>query len=143
MNLLELDGDQVKVTPEVLRIKVFRGLWDRDRTKSKSRVMNELAFIWLYKNVDSPYVKQGLEHEEKVQAIKEDIGLPSTWEFDELMAACCEKYEELTYTQSFFLVEDAMKAVNKLRDYFTSINLLQLDDKGKPVYSAVQLVSAL
>lgn len=134
MDLLEIDGEKIIPTARALKIKPFYGIWKRDKFKDKRKALAELAFIEYYSSYSSEYNKLGLEEEEKIEAIKDDlVGLPNNWKPDELVMAATEKYEDMTLTQSDLLLADARIGVNKIRKYFKEVDLLEKDENGKRV----------
>ena len=54
-----------------------------------------------------------------------------------------EKYKELSETSAIKLLKAAKSSINKLETYFETINLDILDDNGKPIYSAKDLIANL
>ena len=54
-----------------------------------------------------------------------------------------EKYKELSETSAVKLLKSARISVTKLEKYFKTIDLTMLDDHGKPIYHAKDLVSNL
>jgi len=142
--LLQIDEqDNLEISPYALTIKQFRGIWERDKKKNKPIAVLELAFVYYCADLRSIYNKQGLSDSDKASEIPKDIGLPAKWKPDELIKAAITKYEELHLSQAALLVKDAQVGVNKLRKFFTSIDLLQTDDKGKPVYNINQFTTAI
>ena len=50
MNVFNYDSDHLQLEinePEILLIKEFKALLDRDKTKTKTRVIKELTYIYL------------------------------------------------------------------------------------------------
>lgn len=145
MHLLEFDDgyNKIVIKPELIHIKVFYKLWRRDQSDNKKRAIQELSYIWHLKAFQSPYVSQGYSQEEITEQFKEDSTLPKDWKPDELVLAAAEKYKELCYTQSMYLLQDAKLGVNKLRRYFTSVDLDEKNDKGTLVHNASTLLKSL
>ena len=65
------------------------------------------------------------------------------WKADKAVLAACDKYLELKETHSIKLLKAARSAVNKLKNYFEIIDLTALDDNGRPMYQAKDLVANL
>ena len=58
MNVFNYDSDHLILElnePEILLIREFKALLDRDKTKTKTRVMKELTYIYLALDRKSPY----------------------------------------------------------------------------------------
>ena len=137
------DQNEIEISPYALTIKQFKVLWDRDKTKTKKRAIGELSFVYFYGDIRSIYNKQGLTEEEKVAEIPNDLDLGKKWKPDELIQAAVEKYVDEMQSQSLLLVTDAQTGVNKLRRFFREVDLMALDDKGKPIYNISQFTAAI
>ena len=133
MKLLKYEGYKVVIEPELLTLKPFKRIWDRDRTINKDKATAEIAFIYFMTDPRSDYQYLTDENERK-EAIKEGEGLPSKWEPDKIVQEAMTFYESFKPTAAL-LLEDTRFAVDKLRKLLREINLTQVDDKGKPVYT--------
>jgi len=140
MKLLNINGDNIEITPEGLQIKEFKVLWSRDKKKSKETALSELAFVYYFTDWQSPY-RLYIDKKEKEEKILLDLFEGKKWEKDVLVIEACKKYEELTTTDSILLLKDAKGAISKLRKYFRDVDLSERDEKsGKPIYSAKDLI---
>ncbi len=133
MKLLKFEGYKVVVEPELLTLKPFKALWNRDRTKDKEKVMLELAYIYFLCDPRSDY-QYITDEEQRKQAIIEGEGLPAKWEPDKVLIAAIQFYNSFKPT-SALLLEDTRVAVDKLRQLLRDIDLQEKDDKGKPIYT--------
>lgn len=133
MKLFKYEGYKIAIEPEVLLLKPFKQIWQRDRTANKDKAMMELGFIYFFCDSRSDY--QYLTNEEqRKQAIKESEGLPSKWEPDKVVLDAIKFYNSFK-SASELLLEDTRYAVDKLRKLLREIDLTQKDDKGKPIYT--------
>ena len=48
MKLLKYEGYRLTFEPEILTLKVFKRLYIRDKTKDKSKFIQELGLIYFY-----------------------------------------------------------------------------------------------
>ena len=141
-NLLEISNHLAIPSPYALIIKEFKKLFNRDKSKGKEKAVKELAYIYFKCNHNSPY--SIYDEEEKEIKIKESIfGKESKWKPDADVKAACDRYIKLLDTHSIRLLKSARKSVKKLERYFDDIDLTILDDNGKPIYSAKDLVANL
>ncbi len=139
MNVFSYDNDHLQLEinePELLLVKEFKALLDRDRTKTKNRAMKELTYIYLaldWKSVYCNYSEQE-RHEEALS----DSGLTEEQFNDPIFREACRKYRKLQDSnKSIRLLEAAKKAADQLTDYFDVIvDLNERDVNGKPVFSA-------
>jgi len=79
--------------PEILLVREFKALLDRDKTKSKTRVTRELTYMYLAIDWKSPY-NQYTELERHEEAIS-DSGLSESEFNDPVFREACRKYRAL------------------------------------------------
>lgn len=139
MNVFTYDSDHLQLEinePEILLVREFKALLDRDKTKNKARVIKELTYIYLaldWKSLYSNYSEQE-RHEEALA----DSGLTEEQFNDPIFREACRKYRKIQDSnKSIRLLEAAKKAADQLTDYFDVIvDLNERDVNGKPVFSA-------
>lgn len=141
MKLLKYEGYNLTFEPELLTLKVFKQLHSRDRTKDKSRFLQELGYIYFMEDPRSDY-QYITNPEERTRAIIEGEGLPKTWKVDALLQEAIDYYKTFKPT-SALLLEDTRTAVDKLREQLRDIDLSAKDDKGKPIYTLNVVVSTI
>lgn len=130
----ELDIDPVAYT-----LKPFKDLWDRDKSKYKSQAQSELGYIYYMCDYKSDFFEISDKNERSNQIIKNlDFNIDLT---DEKLQEAISFYEVRTKTKLISLLEDAYGAIDKLRDYFREVDLLELDDKGKTVHDSSKLLN--
>jgi len=140
-NLLEINNNLASPSPQALTIREFKQLYNRDKNKGKEVAVKELAYIYFKCNHNSPYIIY--EGNEKESKIKESIFGDTKWKPDSDVKAACDRYLKLMDTHAVLLLKAARKSVKKLEKYFEDIDLTILDDNGKPIYSAKDLVANL
>jgi hypothetical protein len=79
--------------PEILLIKEFKDLSDKDKTKTKTQLWKELTYIYLAIDWKSPY-SQYLEQERHEEALN-DSGLTEKEFNDPIFREACRKYKAL------------------------------------------------
>jgi hypothetical protein len=121
MNLFTIENNKVQYHPEALLIHEFKTIWDRDKSKGKDTAVQEFAYIVFLTDYKSPY-KSFSEEARKDRIIKDCITIKN-WQPDEIIINACKKYIELQETPSMGLLRDAESAVEKIRNYFTSVNV--------------------
>ena len=55
IKLFKYEGYTVTIEPEALMLAPFKALWKRDKSRDKSRAMQELAFIYFMGDPRSDY----------------------------------------------------------------------------------------
>tara|TARA_R110002012_G_scaffold1863_11_gene9026 strand:- start:8546 stop:9058 length:513 start_codon:yes stop_codon:yes gene_type:complete len=99
-----------------------------------------LAYVYFMVDYKSPYAVY--EWEERKDQVKNSI-FDKKWTADKKVEAACIKYSELTETSAVKLLKAAKDSVVKLEKYFRDIDLTLLDDNGKPIYHAKDLINNL
>lgn len=141
IKLFTYEGYQVKVEPEVLLLKPFKVLWDRDKSKDKNKAIMELSVIYFMEDPRSDY-QYLVDRDMRLQEIIKGIGLKSTWKPDKEVIKAAEFYSSFK-PASAGLLEDTRYAINKLREMLRKIDLDERDDKGKPVYTLSSVTSTI
>lgn len=133
MKLFKYEGYKIVISEEAFALKVFRQIWNRDRTASKDKAIMELGYVYFMIDPRSDY-QYLVDEDERSKAIIEGEGLPSDWRPDKLVKEAMNFYGKFKPTAAL-LLEDTRYAVDKLRKLLRDINLEDKDDKGKPVYT--------
>ena len=141
MKLFKYEGYNLQVEPEALLLKPFKQIWDRDKSTDKNKAMMELGYVYFFCDARSDY-QYLVDEEERFLAIKESEGFSKTWKPDKLVLEAIEFYNSFK-SASVLLLEDTRFAVNKLRKLLREIDLNQLDDKGKPIYTLSTITSTI
>lgn len=132
-NLFKYEGYKLTIEPEALLLKPIKVLWNRDKSKHKEIALAEIGFVYFFCDPRSDY-QYIVDEEERAKAIIEGEGLPKKWKPDKLVLECMNFYSSFK-TSSTLLLEDTRIAIDKLRTLLRTIDLNQVDDKGKPMYT--------
>lgn len=126
--------------PELLLIKEFKALSDKDKTKTKTQLWKELTYIYLAIDWKSPY-SQYLEQERHEEALN-DSGLTEEEFNNSIFREACRKYKALQNSnKSIQLLNAAKIATDKFIEYFENIvDLNDRDQNGKPIYTAEKVM---
>lgn len=129
--------------PELLLIKEFKALLDRDKTKNKEKAFRELTYIYLALDWKSPY-NQYSEYE-RHEASLDDSGITEVEFNDPVFREACRKYRSLQdSSKSIKLLNAARLAADQFAEYFeTIIDLNERDQNGKPVFSAEKVMKEM
>lgn len=146
MNVFIYDGLNKRLElnePEILLVKEFKALLDRDKTKLKSQAFKEFTYIWLaidWKSIYSQYTE--LERHEEALA---DSGITEQEFNDPIFREACRKYRNLQDSnKSIKLLNAARSAADQFAEYFEEIiNLNERDQNGKPVFSAEKVMKEM
>lgn len=143
MNVFSYDNGNNRLEinePEILLIKEFKALSDRDKTKNKSRLWKELTYIYLAIDWKSLY-NQYSEQERHVEALS-DSGITEEEFNDPVFREACRKYKSLQDSnKSIKMLRAAMNAADQFIDYFNDIvDLNERDVNGKPIFTAEKVM---
>ena len=141
MKLLKYEGYNLTFEPEILTLKVFKKLFTRDKTKDKSKFLQELGYIYFKLDPRSDYMYI-TDEDERSKAIIIGEGLSDTWKVDSILQDAMDYYKSFRPT-SALLLEDTRVAVDKLREALRSINITETDDKGRPIYTLNTIVATI
>lgn len=150
--LFDNSANDVQInTPEVLLIKEFAALWDPTRNKTKedpkglkrTRAFREFTYIWLMCDWASPY-SDYTEQERHEEAMKDAKLTEKEWT-DPTFRAACRKYRELqNSSRSLKLIKAAEDVVDKITDYFETLDLQERDPiSGKPIFKTKDVMAEL
>lgn len=150
--LFDNSANEVTINePEILLIREFAALWDLSRNKTKedpkgskrSRAYRELTYIWLMCDWASPY-SDYTEQERHTEAMKDARLTEKEWT-DPTFRAACRKYRELqNSSRSLKLIKAAQDVVDKITDYFETLDLQERDPvSGKPIFKTKDIMAEL
>lgn len=140
--IFDISNGEVVLTPEALAIPSFKKIWDRDKSKDKTRALDEIKYVvFLCDPVKSPY--KDIEEIEKAEIIRKDIFGESKWQPDEVIIEAMDKYTELRFTTTLRVLKSAKTAVEQLSNYFAEVDFKAKDTMGRPLYSANDLAANL
>lgn len=142
MKLFKYEGCQVTISEEAFALKVFRDVWDRDKSDDKHRAKQELGWIYFMCDPRSDYVDEFIDEEQRSLEIIRGEGMKETWKPDIVVYNAKEFYEKFK-TSSVLLLEETKLAMDKLRKYIKEIDLHAVDDSGKPLFSVDTYVKIL
>jgi len=134
MELLIVSNKKVIVSVYALSIKEFA------KVASKKDGDKELAYIYHMCDHNSPFAvyDQDVREAEVASSI-----FKLDWNPSKDVLVACDKYKELKETHAIKLLKAARSAVNKLKTYFELVDLTSVDDNGRPIYQAKDLVANL
>lgn len=125
---------------EILLVREFKNLFNKDKSKDKSQAFKELTYIYLALDWKSPY-SQYTELERHEEALR-DSGLTEEEFNNPVFREACRKYRALQDSnKSIKMLNAAKTAVDRFIDYFEVIvDLNERDQNGKPIFSAEKVM---
>lgn len=137
MDLLTINENIAIPSPYVLTIVEFEALVKRDSDKA----VKELAYVYFMCDHHSPF--SVYDEEKRKEEVKLNIFGESKWKADSKVLAACDRYKKLKETSAVRLLKAARESIVKLEKYFKDIDLTLVDDNGKPIFAAKDLVMNL
>lgn len=141
MKLFQYDAYKVIISEEAMCVKAFRDIWEADKSVDKGLATQELGYVYFMCDPRSDYMVIADEAERSATIVEQE-GLPKKWKPSKLVEKAMEVYRGFK-PQSAVLLEDIKAAIDKLRETLKSIDLLEKDATGKPVFKANDYASTL
>ena len=146
INFFVYDSENSKLElnePEILLIHEFKTLFQRDKTKDKTKFWKEITYIYLALCWKSPY-SQYSEYERHEEALR-DSGLTEKEFNDPDFREACRKFRSLQDSnKSIRMLEAAKRGVDKYIDYLDVIvDLNERDVNGKPIFDAKKTLETI
>lgn len=138
MKLFKYEGYKVVISEEALSLKVFKQIWNRDRSVNKDKAITELSYVYFMIDPRSDY-QYLVDEDERSKAIIEGEGLPSNWKPDKLVLEAMQFYSRFKPIAAL-LLEDTRAVIDNIRKTLRNYSFDDLDDKDK--VNAIKSVTA-
>lgn len=118
-------------------IKEFAEIWDRDKTKTKTKARKEILFVWgMCANTDKNIWIDFKDELQRAKIIKQDIyGTDSDWKPDELIIRAIDKYKSRIPKSALDkMLESVEGAIGKLSNYLDTVDFGDTDAQGKLIH---------
>lgn len=113
--VFDIQDNNVFITPDALTIKVFKEIYDKDKTKDKLVASDTIAFIYHTCDPNSPYADV-LEEERDIKVIEEVISVDNFKVTDTINKAR-QVYRDLILTPLDNLLSSSKKAINDISTF--------------------------
>tara|TARA_R110002050_G_scaffold253994_2_gene392364 strand:- start:125 stop:634 length:510 start_codon:yes stop_codon:yes gene_type:complete len=131
MDLIQIDNNKGIPSPYALSIEAFKDL-----------KVDELAYTYFMIDHKSPFSIYEWE-QRKIEVKNSIFGEKNKWAPSAKVLGACDKYEQLIETSAVRLLKAAKESIVKLEKYFRDIDLTMMDDHGKPIFHAKDLIANL
>lgn len=142
MKLIENDGYEIKVSDEAFLIRPIRELYEKDRSKRKEQFFRQMSYLFFMVDPRSTYMYL-TDEKARSKEIKLQEGFGESWEPSELLKEAMDIYKKHTTTTTSILLESMRKGIDNLSSFFSSVDLLATDEKGRPLYQVSSFTTAL
>lgn len=136
MEILELVNNNLVISPVAIDLTFFNTLWVRDKSKDKSKAIQDIKYIFYSVNFKSPFFKFPPNQREGL--IKSDIIGMKNYKPDEEVNRSLEAYKQyyiktyptISLFESVLLALDNMQKFFKGLDYeeFTATDIVRIQD---------------
>ena len=129
MKLFKYEGYKIVISEEAFAIKVFRQIWNRDKTVNKDKALSELGYIYFMEDPRSDY-QYIIDEEDRSKAIIEAEGLSKNWKPDKLVKEAMNYYSSIKTTSSL-LLEDLRATIDNIRRSLKTFSFENLEEKDR------------
>lgn len=129
----------VIVSEEAFLLKPFSDIYKRN--KDKDIALKELAFIFFYSDITSPY-QSILDDSERLVEIRRDIDLPLKWKIDAVINEAVRFYKEKSKTAVHHLYESSMTAASAVNEILGNAKAL-IEESGDKITAVQKVIGAL
>lgn len=142
MKLIENDGYEIKVSDEAFLIRPIRELYEDDRTKRKELFFRQMSYLFFMVDPRSTYMYMTDENA-RAREIKLQEGFGEDWEPSPTLVEAMDIYRKHVTTTTSILLASMRKGIDNLSTFFSSVDLMATDDKGRPLYQVSSFTTAL
>lgn len=132
---------KVRILEEVLLLTPFKNVYKKDKSRAKVLALNELAFVWFFADIKSPY-QSIIDEEDRTEEIVKDTDLDDNWKPDKAVKAAIDFYKERDKTVVVNLYNAAMIAASAVNDTFSNAKAL-IKDSDDQIGAAEKVIRAL
>lgn len=123
-SLITIDDDGMPQAPNVRQLldREVRNLYNRDKTKDKSKYIAECIVIYYLGDPKSPAMQSGLNQTEALALAVEQAGLPKDYIPDALVLHLIDRYYQQNITEAGRVVENMMQTLHNINLYVNQAN---------------------
>ena len=123
-SLISINEDGMPQPPTTRQLidRDVRNLYNRDKTKDKSKYIAECIVIYYLGDPKSPAKQSGLSEPESLKLAIEQAGLPSDYIPDALVLTLIKRYYNENITEAGKVVENMMQTIHNINLYISQVN---------------------
>lgn len=142
MKLFELKNWSLHVSEEAWGLLPFKKILERDKTKSKSKAMKEMLFVFYFCDIKSNYLL--MDEDIRAAEIKKDVDLPEKWAIDTTVQEAIDFYTKHSTSIIENLYKDTLESAKAIGAYLRNTKELleERDVKGNPVYDIAKITAS-
>lgn len=143
--LFKITENVVYPNEETILIEPFKTIWERDTSPKKETALKELTYIEFMSSQlkSNPY--RGYRDEARSKILKKNIIQDEEWEPDDMIQEALRTIEifQKEASPSYSLYIKAIRAKEKLEDFFNDFDLKEKTEKGAYVLKPKDITGAL
>ena len=114
--LITIDDNGMPAAPNIRQLldADVRKLYERDKTKDKSKYIKDCIIIYYLGDPKSPAKQNGLSNAEALKMAIDQAGLPKNYVPDALVLRLIKRYYEQNITEAGKVVENLMKGIHNV-----------------------------
>ena len=123
-SLITIDDNGIPVAPNIRQLldRDIRELYNRDKTKDKSRYIQECIVIYYLGDPKSPAKQSGLSDPEALKMAISQAGLEKDYIPDTLVIRLIKRYYEQNITEAGRAVENILKGIHNINLSISALN---------------------
>lgn len=144
MKLFNLNNFKVEIEPEALLLAPFSAIWNRDKSTTHKKALDELAYVWFMQDIKSDFFAI-VDENERSQEILKVLELPDKWKPDKLIIEAENFYKKASESLAHKLLRDSRSGLEKISETLRNPNFNDVDIKkvAEIIRMLPQLVEAL
>jgi hypothetical protein len=142
MNLLQIKNYKLEILPEIYALTPFKKIWDKDKTKDKGKAVATIAYIYYMYDYRSDFMTILLPEERHHEVVRYVFGNEADVEFEKItedLTDAIDIYRRSQDSLTMQLYEAAKLGIEKIKNYITTIDLTERDEKNKPIHNVSSL----
>ena len=140
MHLIEVIDYKIEPSEELFLIKGFRDFYNSDKSDGKEQFFQMLSYVYYMADPRSSLSYVTSEEERRAYIFEQEgIKKLNLKVADKLI----EEYKKHVVTSSYLLLQDTKLAVDKVREFLRDVDLKEVDDRGKPIYTINSITAAI
>lgn len=140
MKLVKLENYRIEVEPELLLLKPFKSLYDKDKSVDKTKFNDFLTIVYFTFDPRSDYMYI-IDELSRLEEVCKTNGIKLR-KFTEEETKCIELYKQLTTTTSLELLKSVKIAINAVQEELLATKATLDDLESKDRVSALKSLTS-
>lgn len=142
MNIFEIKNFVVTFSPQALMLKPFKEIWLNDKSKDKTKAIQELSYIYFMSDDRSDYMYV-LNLDERHQYVLRDLMMDPQWIKPQYIDEAMEFYVEASTTTSTQMLKSTRGVIEKISKFLDDIDVNERDKNNKPMFDIGKIVASV